>query len=626
MKTILYRGYLRGDGKHASTKFKSGQKLLKFETVRKEDSYVGILSDDFICIDVDNWPESKKLLTILDNLNVEFSALETSHGMHFYFQGYDLTTNKIGWYTALGIKADFKLGIKNTADPLRIEGKTRKWVRKTSNYDSMPKWLLPLSNHKNQIKELSTGERNQKLFNYILVLQKAGMSRDDIRQTIRLINEYILENPLPKNEVNVILRNDAFLKETFFSKNTFLHDKFAKFLISEHHIILVANVLHIYKDGVYSDDQADIERAMIKHLPGLTKSRRIEVLSYLQLQAEEKTLADVKYIALQNGLFNLDTWKLQDFNPDIVIKNKIPINYIEDAYYETTDNTLNKICVGDKQLRLILEEIFGYVLFRRNELGKAFILTGDGSNGKSSYLKIVRKLVGSDNTSSLDLKELGQRFKTAELFGKLANIGDDISNEYIKDNSEFKKLTTGETINAERKGRDPFDFNNYSKLIFSANKMPRINDTSNGLTRRLMFIPFNAHFTAKDADYDPFITDKLLSNESMQYVLVLGLNGLKRLLKNHKFSTSKRINSEAAKYEELNNPIISYLRDEDPKLINEVTKDTYVLYSVWCNDNGYKPISQIAFSREVCRMKKLTTKKQRVDGKIKNIFIGVTNG
>ncbi|QYD00692.1 primase C-terminal domain-containing protein [Lactiplantibacillus plantarum] len=624
---ILYRGYLRGDGKHASSKFKNGQKLLKFETVRKEPSYVGILADDFICVDVDTQDDSRKLLKILDELNFSYSALKTNHGVHFYFQGYDLTTNKIGWYTAIGIKADFKLGIKNTADPLRIDGETRKWLRKTSQHDSLPKWLLPLNNHRNHIDELSQGERNQKLFNYILVLQRAGMSRDEIRQTIKLINNYVLDDPLPQREVNVILRNDAFLKETFFgSKGAFLHDKFAKFLIAEHHIILVAGVLHIYKDGVYSDDQADIERAMIKHIPGLTSARRIEVIRYLQLQAEEKPLSDVRYIALKNGLFNLENWKLQEFSPTIVIKNKIPVNYVQDAYFEPTDRTLNKIAVNDKQLRFILEEIFGYVLFRRNELGKAFILTGDGSNGKSSYLKIVRRLVGSENTSSLDLKELGQRFKTAELFGKLANIGDDISNEYIKDNSEFKKLTTGETINAERKGRDPFDFNNYAKLIFSANKMPRINDTSNGLTRRLMFIPFNAHFTPADADYDPFITDKLLSEESMQYVLLLGLNGLKRLLKNHKFATSKKIIAEAAKYEELNNPLISYLREEQPKLVNEIAKDAYIVYSVWCSDNGYKPISQIAFSREVCRMKKLKTKTQRMDGKRKQIFINPDSG
>lgn len=68
-----------------------------------------------------------------------------------------------------------------------------------------------------------------------------------------------------------------------------------------------------------------------------------------------------------------------------------------------------------------------YCLYRRNELGKAFILIGDKSNGKSTFLHVVKNMLGDKNIASLDLKELGDRFKTAELFGKLANIGDDIS-------------------------------------------------------------------------------------------------------------------------------------------------------------------------------------------------------
>ncbi|MGQ0452340.1 thymidine phosphorylase, partial [Bacillus sp. SS-TM] len=114
-----------------------------------------------------------------------------------------------------------------------------------------------------------------------------------------------------------------------------------------------------------------------------------------------------------------------------------------------------KIAVNDKTIRFILEEILGYILFRRNEFAATFILTGNGSNGKSSYLKIIRQLVGEENASSLDLNELDQRFKTAELFGKLANIGDDIGKGYIKESSVFKKLSTGETLNVERKGKDP---------------------------------------------------------------------------------------------------------------------------------------------------------------------------
>lgn len=196
----------------------------------------------------------------------------------------------------------------------------------------------------------------------------------------------------------------------------------------------------------------------------------------------------------------------------------------------------------------------------------------------------------ADNTSSLDLKELNQRFKTAELFGKLANIGDDISNEYIKSDSEFKKLVTGEAINVERKSKEPFDFTNYAKLVFSANKMPRINDNSDGLSRRLFFIPFKAKFSPSDADFDPFITDKLLSGQSMEYVLLLGIKGLKWLLKNHKFTTSKIVNAEADKYAEINNPIIAYLRGKESKFINETSKDAHVAHAEWCAANRYKHI------------------------------------
>lgn len=254
-------------------------------------------------------------------------------------------------------------------------------------------------------------------------------------------------------------------------------------------------------------------------------------------------------------------------------------------------------------------------------MGKAFILTGGGSNGKSSYLKIVRKLSGDENTSSLDLKELNMRFKTAELFGKLANIGDDISGEYIKDNSEFKKLVTGESLNVERKGRDPFDFTNYAKLIFSANRMPRINDTSSGLMRRLMMIPFNAKFSASDPDYDPFIQDKLISDESMQYVLNLAINGLKRLLKNKKFSPSKTIEKEISNYEVQNNPILGFLQDTDTKVENEVTGDVFRLYQVWCADNGYQHVAANTFTREMNRILGFETKVQKIDGKSKRVFV-----
>ncbi|GAB6474450.1 hypothetical protein bcgnr5371_42080 [Bacillus cereus] len=618
----MYKGYLKGNGKHAASKFKDGAKLLSYHTARKEDSFVGILDDEYIMVDIDDIAEAETLLDIIEDKNINCSVLETTNGMHFYFKGYDIPANKIKWFSNIGILCDYKLGIKNTADPLKIDGKTRKWLRKCIEHDSLPSWLYPYNKKNPNLTKMGEGDgRNDKLFTYILKLQSQGMAKNDIKETISIINNYILEEPVTQGELNVILRDEAFMKESFYIKGSFQHEKFGDFLINEHHICKVTNVLHIYKDGVYSDKQEDIEEAMIRHIPALKRMQRQETIAYLQLKAKHKNFASTKYVVVKNGVFNLETWQLEDFTPEIITRNKIPVAYIPGAYYEVTDKTFNKIAVNDKKIRAILEEILGYILFRRNEFAATFILTGDGSNGKSSYLKIIRNLIGSDNASSLDLNELDQRFKTAELFGKLANIGDDIGKGYIKESSIFKKLSTGETLNVERKGKDPFDFTNYSKLIFSANEMPRINDFSDGLGRRLQIVPFKAKFTPNDEDYDPFITDKLLSDESMQYVLNLALKSLKRLLVEKKFTKSKAVEAELIKYQEENNPIISFVNNEDVELERAVVGDVYLQYKVYCAESGFQSVSNINFSKQVTQLFGYKSHVQRVDGKNKRIFV-----
>ncbi|MGD6836612.1 DUF5906 domain-containing protein [Bacillus thuringiensis] len=85
----------------------------------------------------------------------------------------------------------------------------------------------------------------------------------------------------------------------------------------------------------------------------------------------------------------------------------------------------------------------------------------------------------------------------------------------------MKKLSTGETLNVERKGKDPSDFTNYAKLLISPNEIPRINDCMDVSGQRLQRVPLKAKFTLKDEDYDPCITDELLSDESMPYILNL---------------------------------------------------------------------------------------------------------
>nr|DAI21420.1 MAG TPA: dsDNA helicase [Caudoviricetes sp.] len=613
----MFKGYIPTRGKRPTESVKGRSQFYTMNEVKDLNEYGGVLDDNFIMVDVDDRVQSIILKQILDDLEIKYHSLKTTRGMHFYFLNTNVTSNAIAVTTAVGITVDIKIGTKNAVVPLKLDGVERE-LTISDEVDPLPKFLTVVKRLPDFFNMEEGEGRNQTFFTYILKLQGHGFIKDEIRECIRLINDYILKDPLSKSEIDTILRDDAFNKPSFFNeKGQFLFDKFAEFVRTEEHIIKINNKLHIYVDGVYSDKYADIEKALIKHIPTLTKSRRAEVISYLELIAKHENLSDTNYIVCNNGLLNLDTLELEEFTPNYISKNKIAVSYNPNAQSDVLDHTLDKIACFRPKLRGIIEEMVGYCLLRRNELGKSFILTGVGSNGKSTILDVLKTLIGENNISSLGMNELGVRFKTAELYGKMVNIGDDISSAYIDDNSIFKKLVTGESVNVERKGADPFDFKNTSKLIFSANEVPRINDTSNGLMRRLVIIPFNAEFKSTDEDFDPFIKDKLLTTESLQHLLNLGLQGLKRVLKRNDFETVEEVTAELREYEKENNPILEFL--EDNKVENEAVVDIYRRYAVWCQEGNLKALGRTAFSRNV-KKQGYDIKVLRIDGKNTRVF------
>ncbi|WP_419749315.1 DNA primase family protein [Terrisporobacter petrolearius] len=616
---FIFKGYIPTNGKRPTEEYKNRTEFYSLSDVEKLNSYGAVLEDEIIQIDVDDEEQSNIVLNIIKDLNIQCNIIQTNRGKHFYFKNTNQDKRKQGYTTAIGVKIDTGLGSQNAVIPIKIDGKIRKWLLKVDKLDNLPTWLVPLDKREINFTDMGEGDgRNQELFNYILRLQSAGLVKEEIKSTIRIINKYILKEPMPEHEVDIITRDKAFLKESFYIKNKLQYEKLAKFLITEEHIVKINEQLHIYKDGYYSNNIIDIEKSMLKYIQNSTKTPRGEILRYLELLCSNKQITNSKYIVFNNGVFNLETKELLDYSPEYIIKNKIPHNYNQAVYHELLDKTLNKIACNDKKLRATIEEMIGYTLLRRNELGKSFILTGNGSNGKSTLLDLIMELLGEDNVSSVSLKELNDRFKTFQLDGKLANIGDDISNEYIQDNSTFKKLVTGEKVNVERKGRDPYDFKNYSKLIFSANELPRINDLSGGLKRRILFIPFNAVFSKKDPDYDPFIKDKITTPEALEYLLKIAIDGLYRILENNNITVSKASQEVWNEYEQINNPVVSFI--EENKIENESINDVFRKYQMWCVESGLKPLSKIVFGKEVRKQGYNSNKSIRVEGKQVKIY------
>lgn len=627
---MFYRGYIMTKDKKSIEKFKGVATLKTLEQVQSLPEFAGVMAEDSILVDIDDMEQSNLLLDICDKEGIRCKVLQSRSGMHFLFKNTKIKNCPNRTKLACGLTADIKAGFKSSYEVLKIDGKERTVlydILEGEEYQDIPKWLFPIK-CTTEFLDMDAGSgRNQALFNYILTLQSNDFSVEEARETIRIINQYILKEPLSDSELEVILRDDAFKKPVFFKGNNFLFDKFATYIKNNNHIIRINGQLHLFKDGVYVPRQEEIEAVMIKHISSLSNAKRSEVLKYLNLLLLENTeMAAPNMIAFRNGIYDLETDSLKPFSPDIVITNRIPWDYNPTAYSELADKTLDKIACHDAEIRTILEECIGSCFYRSNTLGggKAFILTGEGSNGKSTFIAMIQHLLNEENITALDLKELDQKFQNAALFGKLANLGDDISDEFIVNASFFKKLVTGERVQVQNKGEKPFEFNNYAKFLFSANNIPRIKDKTGAVLRRLLIVPFDAEFSKNDPDYDSSIKYKLQEPEVMEYLIVLGIKALKNIIEKQGFTESARVQGQLKEYEETNNPIIGFFDEmqiEEFQIENEQSDKVYKRYKEYCLANNFNPMSKAEFSKQLCRKLGMTTKTKKIGGKVYRIYI-----
>ena len=136
-----------------------------------------------------------------------------------------------------------------------------------------------------------------------------------------------------------------------------------------------------------------------------------------------------------------------------------------------------------------------------------------------------------------------------------------------------------------------------------------------------ILIPFNATFTKDDPDYDPFIKYKLISEDSIEYLIQLGIAGLKRVLHNNEFTTSQKVQSAITEYEEENNPVIAFINEVGKDaIINQPTNEVYLRYSVFCSQSQLQALSKIAFSKAINKRLPTVSVSRRINGTVTRIF------
>jgi len=416
-------------------------------------------------------------------------------------------------------------------------------------------------------------------------------------------------------------------------KQTVLLDKLAECLMGKYtfktlrdsgEILVYDGVCGVYrKNGETVIKQAMEETLLERRLAELaTRYNVSEVIEHIRrrtyIDREEVNKENSPFVNVKNGLLNLveaikgEPNPLKPHSSQVITTIQLPIEYNPKATCPRISKFLHEI-VAEKDVPL-LEEIFGWCLLPGYRFQRAVILLGEGWNGKSTYINLVKAFLGKENCSAVSLQAAcDNRFAVAILYGKLANLCADLSSATIRDAGMFKMLTGGDTISAEHKFTHPFTFVNCVKLIFSANKPPQIHDDTMAMWRRVMAIGFPNQFVG-DKEVKGLIY-KLTTQDELSGLLNVAITGLQRLLHQKEFTYSRSWEETREDYVRCSNPLQAFVEecctlgefeyeggrtyrlDDCPPATPKET--LYQSYLVYCQINKLAPESKKGFGRHL---------------------------
>ena len=314
-----------------------------------------------------------------------------------------------------------------------------------------------------------------------------------------------------------------------------------------------------------------------------------------QLEDRTKVFRDFDHrlLLFKNGIFDWDRLERGEppkveFNPDYMIRHRInyEVNWsvLQDrACYEDLVKCIEvktpffrkvfQDWVGSKWI--LLYEVLGYTLYSKGyPLNKAVMLVGEGRNGKSTYLTLLKSILGSRNVKAIPLQELTkEKFAGSELYGVLANIYADLPNELLRHTGIFKILTGEDHVCFDKKyAKKRVCFTNYAKLIFSCNELPKVHDMTSAFWRRWIVIEFPNQFPD-----NPKFKEEVLKHPEIPNLIALSILAFKKVLERGKFSYQEEELDYREAWMRMTDPVYDFIRFMELNKLAVLDKDGRVL-------------------------------------------------
>ena len=380
----------------------------------------------------------------------------------------------------------------------------------------------------------------------------------------------------------------------------------------------------IYQEGEGLQDN-DLRNAIHKHAKSSQQLPRLKAMTTLAQSMPEVVTpssaldAHEMLIGVANGVVDLRSGKLKPNEPELRISRHSPVVFDADAECPLFMSFLDQITAGQKPLIRYLQRVVGYSLTGKTGEQCLFFLFGMGANGKSTFLNVMRELLGGDLSRQIASETLMvRRTNATNDIARLAGVRVVIANE-VEDGSPLseslvKAITGGDIMTARFLYHEHFEFIPKFKLFIAGNHKPTIRGRDNGIWRRIRLIPFTVTIPPEQRDKD--LLTKLRSE--LPGILNWAIKGCQAWQKGG--LNEPPLVTEAVKdYRDEMDLIKQWIdaRCAVGTALEVKSRAAYMDYSEWAKAGGYHPLSESVFSRE---LEQEFRKVKRNDG---NYFIGI---
>ena len=393
--------------------------------------------------------------------------------------------------------------------------------------------------------------------------------------------EIVKENVINSIEDSIIQISDKrTLIKQFLKRNPIFYDRTKMWWAWD-------NELHCW----VQIDEVDIINILNKHvsLNTINSKERSEILEGLKQEGRLLVPQEIPkhWVQFNDKMFDIYEKKIIKPSPKYFVTNPIPWDFSSSSETPTIDKIF-KEWVGEDYVQT-LYEIMAYCLIPSYPIHRLFCFIGEGMNGKSKYLELISKFVGNNNITTTELDTLiDSRFEITRLHKKLVCLVGETNFNEMKKTSLLKKLSGGDLIGFEYKGKSPFEDYNYAKILISTNNLPSTTDKTIGFYRRWLIIDFPNRFSEKKDILDT------IPEQEMKNLTRKCMDTLRMLLLKKEFHNEGTVEERMDKFEDKSNPFEKFLKDKtEEDLDSHIPKHEFRdILEDWCRENKFRILNE----------------------------------